>query len=246
MTTSEQVSRVQRVRHETVRRSLTVARVESLTPHFISVTFKGEELKGFISASFDDHLKFIVDAGGPGQAMRDYTPRHYDPVAGELTIEFALHGDGPAADWAAQAAPGQQVTIGGPRGSMIVPLDYDWHLLVGDETALPAIARRLEELPKGARVIVIAQADDPADQRTFKSAADVSVQWVSGSAELIAAVRALTLPQGEGYAWCAGEAATTATLRRILVDDKGHSRYAIRAAAYWKQGAAGHHENLEG
>lgn len=246
ITPAEKVSRVQRVRHEIVRRALTVARVEHLTPHFVSVTFKGDALAGFISASFDDHLKFIIDAGGPAQAMRDYTPRRYDPVAGELTIEFALHGDGPAANWAAQAAPGQGATIGGPRGSMIIPLDYDWHLLVGDETALPAIARRLEELPKGARVTVIAQAGDAADRRNFSTGADLTVQWVSDSAELITAVRSLTLPQGEGYAWCAGEAATTATLRRILVEEKGHSRHAIRAAAYWKQGAAGHHENIEG
>ena len=62
---------------------------------------------------------------------------------------------------------------------------------------------------------------------------------------LIAAVRALPLPVGDGYAWCAGEAGATAALRRILVEEKGHDRHAIRAAAYWKQGAVAHHENLE-
>ena len=239
-------SRVQRVRHDVRRRELRVLRVETLSPHFRSITFGGPELAGFISASFDDHLKFIIDAGGPAQAMRDYTPRRYDPAAGELTIEFALHGAGPAADWAAAAAPGQTATVGGPRGSFIIPLDYDWHLLVGDETAMPAIARRLEELPSGARATVIVQAGDPADERNFTSAAAVNLQWVRTSAALVDAVKALQLPWGEGYAWCAGEATTTATLRSILVDDKGHNRHAIRAAAYWKQGAAAHHENLEG
>jgi NADPH-dependent ferric siderophore reductase len=236
-------SRVQRVRHETRRRELEVVRVADITPHFRSVTFAGEALEGFISASFDDHVKLIL---GDGE-MRDYTPRRYDAAAGELTIEFALHGDGPAANFAASATPGQRATVGGPRGSFIVPVDYDWHLFVGDETALPAIARRLEELPSTTRAIVIVHVDDAADRRDFSgSAARLdAVQWVDSAEALIAAVRALTLPAGEGYAWCAGEAATMATLRKVLVDEKGHDRHAIRAAAYWKRGAIAHHENLE-
>ena len=246
MSTLSTVSRVQRVRHEAKRRDLAVVRVDDMSPHFRSVTFAGEALADFISASFDDHVKFILDAGGAAPVMRDYTPRHFDAAAQELTLEFALHGDGPAADWAARARPGTRATIAGPRGSFIIPLDYDWHLFVGDETALPAIARRLEELPAGARALVLGQVDDARDQRVFSSTATVSVQWVARADELIDALRALALPAGEGYAWCAGEASAMATVRRILVEEKGHSRHAIRAAAYWKQGAVAHHENLEG
>jgi NADPH-dependent ferric siderophore reductase len=89
------------------------------------------------------------------------------------------------------------------------------------------------------------QTDDPADQREFASAATVTVQWLRTSDALVEAIRSLHLPNGEGYAWCAGEARVVAELRRILIDEKGHSRHAIRAAAYWKKGAAAHHENLE-
>ena len=238
-------SRVQRVRHETKRRELAVVRVDDLSPHFRSVTFGGDALADFTSASFDDHVKFILDTGGAAPVMRDYTPRRYDLHTRELTIEFALHGDGPAADWAARARPGVRATIAGPRGSFIIPLDFDWHLLAGDETALPAIARRLEELPAGAQAIVLVQVDDPRDRRDLVSAATASVQWVGRADELIAAVRALQLPAGEGYAWCAGEAGAMVGLRRVLVEEKGHDRRAIRAAAYWKQGAVAHHENLE-
>ena len=106
-------------------------------------------------------------------------------------------------------------------------------------------ARRLEQLPAGAQAIVILQATDPADRRAFRSAADVALTWTASADELLAAVRALALPAGEGYAWCAGEAAAMAALRRELVEVKGHPREAIRAAAYWKRGATGHHENLE-
>jgi len=87
---------------------------------------------------------------------------------------------------------------------------------------------------------------DPADRRALRSAARVDLQWVSTADELVNAVRALALPEGEGYAWCAGEAGAMANLRRVLVDEKGHDPKAIRAAAYWKRGAAAHHENLEG
>jgi NADPH-dependent ferric siderophore reductase len=238
------IGRVQRVRHEIKRRVLQVVRVEAISPHFRSVTFAGESLGDFISASFDDHVKFIL-ADGAEEVRRDYTPRRHDASAGELTLEFALHGDGPAADWAAQAAPGQQVTIAGPRGSFIIPLDYDWHLFAGDETAMPAIARRLEELPAGARAIVVLQVPDAVDRRNFRSVAELTVQWTNDATELIDMVRALELPAGEGYAWCAGEAGAMAALRRVLVEEKGHPRHAIRAAAYWKRGAIAHHENLE-
>lgn len=233
------------MRHEIKRRDLQVVRVESLSPNVKRVVFTGEDLADFNSASFDDHIKFMLDVGEAEPVRRDYTPRSFDATARELTLEFALHGDGPAARWAAQAMPGQRATIAGPRGSFIIPLDYDWHLLVGDDSAMPAIARRLEELPRGARAIVILQVPDVADRRGFGSEAVFDLQWVSNTSELVDAVRALVLPSGEGYAWCAGEAAAMATLRNILVDEKGHDRHAIRAAAYWKHGAVAHHENLE-
>jgi len=177
--------------------------------------------------------------------MRDYTPRLYNAAARELTIEFALHGDGPAADWASQAAPGDRATIGGPRGSFIIPTDYAWHLLVGDDSALPAIARRLEELPATTQAIVVLQLGDSADRRDLSSAASLDVHWLAPADDLPAAVRSIGLPRGEGYAWCAGEAAAMAALRRVLVDDLGHDRHAVRAAAYWKRGAVAHHENLD-
>jgi len=233
------VRRVERVRHELKRRRLTVTQVERLTPHFRRITFNDESLSDFVSASFDDHVKVFVD-----DARRDYTPRSFDNAARELVIEFALHGDGPAAEWAERATPGSTLDIGGPKGSMIVPLDYDWHLLVGDETAFPAVARRLEELPAGAKAIVILQAADAGDRREFASAANVALTWVSSDAELQSVVKAMALPAGAGYAWCAGEAAAMAALRKELVDVKGHPGEAIRAAAYWKRGAHGHHENL--
>jgi NADPH-dependent ferric siderophore reductase len=236
-------SRVQRVRHELRRRTLHVVAIDTLSPHVRAITFGGEALDGFVSAAFDDHVKLILAAETDAPVMRDYTPRAYDAQARRLTIEFALHGDGPAARWAAAAQVGDSAVIGGPRGSFVVPMDYDWHLLVGDSSALPAMARRLQELPPGARVWVVADVP-PADRRELPSAAQVTLHWADGAPACEAAVRALALPPGEGYAWCAGEARTAASLRQILVEEKGHSRHAIRASAYWKRGAQAHHEDL--
>lgn len=239
------LGRVQRVRHELKFRELRVARVQDLSPHLRAVTFTDESLADFVSPSFDDHVKLFIDAGGGATARRDYTPRSFDNSACELTLEFVLHGDGPAAAWAAQATPGQRARIAGPRGSFIIPLDYDWHLLVGDETALPAIARRLEELPADARVQVLLQVPDAVDRRALRSAADVQTTWVDDAGACQAWLRAWDLPPGEGYVWAAGEAGEMAALRRVLVDDKGHDKRAIRAAAYWKRGTAAPPDGLE-
>lgn len=238
-------SRVLRVRHEVKMREMVVVHIEALTPHFRSISFHSNDLEDFVSASFDDHVKVFFDAPGREPARRDYTPRRFDLATRTLTIEFALHGDGPAAEWAAQASLGQRLSIGGPRGSMIIPVDYDWHLLVGDESALPAIARRLEELPTMTRAIVLTQTSDISDRRHFGSAAVLEQRWMRSTDDLIAAVHALDLPPGDGFVWCAGESALSKTLRRVIVADKGHDHKAIRAAAYWKKGAVGHHENIE-
>lgn len=237
-------NRVQRIRHEIKRRNLQVVRVESPTPHFRRITLSGADLPGFISASFDDHLKLILAVDSDNAVMRDYTPRHYDAVKSELVLEFSIHGDGPAAAWASQADVGHSVTVAGPRGSLVIPVDYEWHLLAGDETALPAISRRLEELPAGVSAIVILQVP-PAERRELSSAAHISIVWVDSAQEFLDTLRALPLPTGDGYAWCAGEAATMATTRRILAEEKGHASVAMRVAAYWKRGQNAHHENLE-
>jgi len=237
---------VQRVRHELKVRELTVARIERLGPGFLAIIFTGAALADFTSLSFDDHIKLVFDDAADGndaQVRRDYTPRRFDREALELTLEFALHGDGKASEWARRATVGQQALVGGPRGSMIVPLDLDWHLLVGDETALPAIARRLEELPQGARaeVLILAGA---GDQRLLATRAEARVRWCASAEALLAALSGIELPSPEGFAWAGGEAALMRDVRRILAD-KGLARERTRVSAYWKRGVADHHEHLD-
>jgi NADPH-dependent ferric siderophore reductase len=247
----------QRVRHGTSRRVLTVKSANRLTPNMIRVTLAGDELAGFTSLGFDDHLKLFVPASGTNGAKpeivgRNYTPRRYDAEAGELVIDFALHEAGPATRWAEQATAGQAVAIGGPRASFIIPLTYDWHLLAGDDTALPAIARRLEELPAGTRAVVIVEVEAQADEIPLPTRADAAIHWIhrkgapAGQAEhLSRALRAVDLPAGDYYAWVACEGAVAKALRNQLLDEHGAKPKWTRAAAYWRHGVADVHENLK-
>jgi NADPH-dependent ferric siderophore reductase len=255
---------ITRVRHEPRRRLLKVERVERLTPGMSRITLGGD-LTGFQSSAYDDHVKVFFPLPGKNAPTlpekdapetaerspgRDYTPRRYDAGRNELVLDFALHDAGPATDWASQAAPGQQLAVGGPRGSFVVPDDFDWYLFIGDETALPAIGRRLEELRAGARAIVVAAVTGPEEEQRFESPADVKTIWVhrpltraEDPAPLLDAVRALTLPAtGDGYAWAAGESQTAKLLRRHLVDERGLDKAFVKAAGYWKRGAISIHE----
>lgn len=238
--------RVHRVRHELRRRKIHVVDVTQLGESFVSVTFAGDELATFVSASFDDHIKFIFTDTDGETVHRDYTPRRFDPTTRELTIEFAMHGDGKAAAWAHEVSVGQQAIVGGPKGSMIVPIDYDWHLLAGDATALPAINRRLEELPASSRAFVVVQLENDSDRRTFDGIANPDVHWVRTCDELVTTLRALQLPAGEGFAWAAGEASMMGQVRTVLVEEKQHPKEAMRVAAYWRKGASDYHEDLTG
>ncbi|WP_285423239.1 siderophore-interacting protein [Pseudomonas sp. efr-133-TYG-103a] len=243
---------IHRVSHEIKRRKLQVLRVTDITPRMRRVTLHGPELAGFISLGTDDHVKLLfattpqeqaaLDSFMPGQnsegpkpAMRDYTPRRYDAASGELDIDFVLHGEGPAATWAAQAQAGQFLYIAGPRGSMIVPDMFDSYLLIGDETALPAIARRLEELPANRRAQVVIEIEDAAERQTLNSKAQVDVIWVlRGERDLLEVTRQLTLPEGKLYAWVATESGLSRKVRRVLLDEFGLDEASVKAAGYWR------------
>jgi NADPH-dependent ferric siderophore reductase len=261
-----------RVRHETRLRLVQVAQVETLSPQVRRITLAGDALEGFASGAPDDHVKLFfpppgqekpnlptLGAGGATYpdgairpAVRDYTPRRFDALKRQLVIEFVLHGAGPASDWAAQAVEGQWIGVGGPRGSVILPTDYDAYLLAGDETALPAIARFLEEMSAGVRAWVFIEAADAREERHLPTAANASVTWLyrnggpAGQPALLnQALQDLELPAGAAHAWIAAEIETARTLRRYLMEEDGLPRNQIRASGYWRHGEAGGHATLD-
>lgn len=246
-----------RVRHEPRRRTLSVKNVTKLAAHMVRVTLVGD-LDGFVSLGFDDHVKLFFpdgtsDADGRlNMLSRDFTPRRHDRAANTLDIDFAIHDAGPATRWAAQAKPGDTLTLGGPRGSFIIPTAYDWHLLVGDDTALPAIGRRLAELPAGARAIVIGEIDNPADEIAFETKANATIAWAlrngtaPGESDALARkIATLKFPAGDYHAWVACESQTAKALRRQLIADYGANPKWMRAAGYWRRGAVAVHDVIE-
>lgn len=252
--------RVERVRHAFAARHMQLLSREVVSPGFLRLTLGGADLSAFRSDGFDDHVKLLLPApgqdrpqlprivdgrpqfdGGERPAARDFTPVRWDASKGTMVLEFALHDAGPATEWARSAAIGQWLGIAGPRGSMVVPKDLPWHWLLGDASALPAIERRLAELPAGTRAAVCLQLDDAADRRPLATAAQLDLHWV---ADLAQAARELPLPEGDGFIWAAGEHADMAALRRELMARPGVNPRRMRISAYWKRGAAAHHEEL--
>lgn len=186
--------------------------------------------------------------------MRTYTMRAHRPAETEIDVDFVLHGDtGPASAWARRAAPGDRVAIVGPDVRHTPIAGYEYRpaddagpvLLVGDDTALPAIGGILEALPAGRSARVFVEVSDLDEVQSLGSAADVEVTWLPrcGTAAgrsrlLLDCVRESTLPGGYRYAWIAAESATARAVRRHLVNERGMDRKSLYFAGYWRLGAA--------
>lgn len=251
--TSETARPIQRVRFETRRRTLSVLGVTALAPNMVQITLGGD-LEGFKSFSFDDHIKIFLPSGHSDQPAiaRDFTPADFNHAAGTLDIEVAIHEAGPAANWARAAHLGQSLEIGGPRGSMIIATTFLDHVLIGDGTALPAIKRRLRELPAGARALAIVEIPDASEEQPLSSQAEFSVIWVHRGAReagresgLADALRAAQIPNTDVFAWAACEADVAKALRQILIDEKRIAKTHVKASGYWRRGAIAVHEKFE-
>ena len=254
---------LERIRLESRTRILTVLSVTDITPHMRRIRVGGPELEGCSSPGHADHIKVFLPADGkplprperhpdglawpdevPKPFLRDYTPRYHDPVALTLDLDFVLHGEGPASTWAQNAKVGDPLMIGGPRGSIRVPEAFDWYFLAGDETALPAIGRRIEELPAHKPVLAIIEVPEKADEQVFAPRENLTIHWIhrnglaAGAENLILELTANTgFPIGEGFAFVAGEAQMAKSLRAHLVA-RGFTNDYIRAAGYWLRGEA--------
>ena len=237
-----------------------VVRTERLTPHMQRVVLGGEGLAGFAADTCTDHyVKLLFGPEGvtypepfdlervraefPREqwpVTRTYTVRAWDPEHRELTLDFVIHGDeGLAGPWATRTRPGETVRFIGPGGAYAPAPNADWHLLAGDESALPAIARALETLPAGARAHAFVEVSGPEEEQKIDS--DVEVVWLHrgnrpvGQA-LLEAVRALEFPEGRPHAFVHGKAAFVKELRRMLRIELRIPREDLSISGYWRLG----------
>ncbi len=237
-----------------------VVRTERLAPHMQRVVLGGEGLAAVSADTCTDHyVKLLFPAPGavypepfdleriraefPREqwpVTRTYTIRHWNPEHRELTLDFVIHGDeGLAGPWAINARPGDVVRFFGPGGAYAPDPAADWHLLAGDESALPAIARALESLPQGARAFAFLEIAGPEEEQKIDS--DVEIRWLHrgdrrvGDA-LVEAVRALDWPEGRVHAFVHGEAHFVKELRRLLRVDRAIPREDLSISGYWRLG----------
>ncbi|WP_405709546.1 MULTISPECIES: siderophore-interacting protein [unclassified Streptomyces] len=244
-------------------RATEVVRTAMVGTGLLRVTLGGPGTEGFEAHAPDEHVKLIFpDPDGslrlperngamlrwprPVLVSREYTVRRYDPVAGEIDIDVAPHGGGLASDWARAARPGDIMHVAGPPGGLIVPDTYDRYLLAGDITALPAIARRLEELPRSAKGWAFVEVADATQEIELCAPEGVEVCWLrrgdrpAGTGDALArAVSAVTVPEGERvYVWAAGEAGQVKPLRRWARDELRLEKADSDITGYWKRGVA--------
>jgi len=235
--------------------------VRRLTPHLIRVVVGGEDLEGFGVGEFTDHyVKLqIPPQGAPYSApfdaddvkarlpreqwprTRSFTVRHWDAERTLLTIDFVDHGDvGVAGPWASSARPGDGLQLMGPGGAYTPDPAADWHLMVGDEAVVPAIAASLERVHEGVPVHVVLEVGGPEDEVALETPGDLRITWLHRRAgaddALVEAVRALAFPEGSVHAFVHGEASAVRAVRRHLVVDRGISPDALSVSGYWKRG----------
>ncbi|MEV4678788.1 MULTISPECIES: siderophore-interacting protein [Actinomadura] len=240
----------------------TVVRTERLTPHMIRVVLGGAGLAEFAAGEFTDHyVKLLFPRPGVAYpepfdmervraelpreqwpATRTYTVRAWDERARELTIDFVHHGDkGLAGPWAAAARPGDEIMFNGPGGAYAPRPAAGWHLLAGDESALPAIAAALERLPAGAPARAFVEVAGPEEEQPLRGSATTEIVWLHrGAGEvgalLVEAVQKLDFPDGEVHAFVHGEAGFVKALRRHLRVERRLPLDALSISGYWRRG----------
>jgi NADPH-dependent ferric siderophore reductase len=262
----------ERVIHPISVRELEVTAVRDVTSGMRQVTLTGEQLgkfsrngfahPAFRSSGFDDDVKLIFCYPGEDEPVlpiqkdgsiefpkgrrpisRNYTVRRFSAETGELEIEFLKHGTGIATTWALRCRPGDRIHVAGPAASSALPKGVDWMLVAGDETALPAIGRLLDEAPDGLRVQAFVEVGRPEHIQQFDTAAKASIRWLyrgdaePGTTTLLAdAVREAEWWPGDVFAWVAGETMSIKPIRRYLREERQVPKENVEVTGYWRRG----------
>lgn len=230
------------------RRQAIVKSVTDITPHMRRIAFGGPDLIDFPQGTEGGYIKLMFP-GAPSAnpdrpVMRTYSVRSHNADAGEIDVDFAVHGDtgGVAIDWASKAKPGDIVPFGGPGIVKMVPPDAGWYLIAADMTGLPAAMCNLELLPATAKGYAVLEVTSDADKQDLNVPEGFEVQWVIDSAPqelngtLLKAVKALPWRNGDPFIWTACEFDTMRALRGYYRTDRGVDKRRIYLSSYWRAG----------
>jgi NADPH-dependent ferric siderophore reductase len=238
---------------------LSVLRTERLTPHLVRVVLGGPGVAGIPDNGYTDrYVKLAfrrpgvtypepLDVGAVRETMprsdwpimRTYTIRSLDHAAGEMVIDFVVHGDeGVAGPWALAARPGDELVLQGPGGAFAPAADVDAHVLIGDLAALPAIAAACDRVVPGTPVHAVIEVDGPDDELALECPGSLSVRWVHRQAgeDLVDAVRAASWPEGRVQVFAHGETSAMKALRGHLREERGVERELLSISGYWRRG----------
>jgi NADPH-dependent ferric siderophore reductase len=224
---------------------LTVAGKRLVTPRMLRMTFSVPKLDEMPWKRGQDLVLELPQPGG-AIARRHYTIRTLDAATGTLAIDFVLHGQSPSGVWLATAKDGDRILAAGPRGHTFVR-DADWHLFVGDETAIPAIFAMLEGLPRNAKTFAFVEIADDDERHTLPTEANVTWLPRNGappgpSRVLYDAVEGFAFLPGRGHAYVIGETANVRAIRQRLIA-RGFAKDQTSAEGYWRPGRVGGHDH---
>ncbi len=210
----------------------TVLRREQLSEHLVRLVLGGPGLADFTSTGVPDEWVGLIV---PGQFQsRYYTVRSWSD--GELVLDVVVHEVGLVTEWAQQDVVGQSVTITEPKGSFAMPTGAAWLLLVGDLTAMPAMARIAESATVPTRIW--AEVADGPEALAGYLPESAEITWLTppapGESGLAAAVAAIDWPAGEGYFWMAGESAQMRAIRKHLMRERRLPSSAYDVMGYWR------------
>jgi NADPH-dependent ferric siderophore reductase len=234
---------------DTRRLSFEVVENERLSPSMQRITLTARELEDFRYAPGQD-VMLLVAAEGNRPVRRRYTIRSLDRAEMVLTLNVVRHGEGPGERWVAAAQPGDRIEGIGPRGKITTLPGADWHLFMGDESAMPAILAMTEALPGDAEATLVIEVPGPDDEQELLAPARTRLSWLhrlgrpAGDPALLTSEAAeIELQPGDGHAYVFGEAAVVSALREVLAG-RGLTPEQVSPKAYWGRGRgnAGHGE----